>query len=62
MTIGTMSVVLANVVGVGELLIGMVAAYTAYRAIRYKIPPTEAILEGIELEHGEIPRRSSEAA
>lgn len=55
LAIGGAGAALASMVGVGELAVGAFAAYVAYRVIRYGVTPTEAIIEGVELEHGEIP-------
>ena len=59
---GAIGVGLAELVGIGQIVVGAVAAYAAYRVIRYGVAPTEALLEGVELEHGEVPRRTSKVA
>src|SRR4051812_20746400 len=48
LTIGALGVTLANIVGVGEIIIGTVAAYATYRVIRYGVTPTEALIEGTD--------------
>ncbi len=53
---GAVGVALASAVGVGELMTGGFLAYVAYRVIRYGVAPTEALIEGVELEHGQVPK------
>ena len=60
LTIGAVGVTLANLVGVGEIIIGTVAAYATYRVIRYGVTPTEALIEGVEIEHGEHEQESKQ--
>jgi len=62
LAIGALGVTLAELVGVGEIIIGAVAAYATYRVIRYGVGPTEALIEGVELERGELPKSSETAA
>ncbi len=59
---GALGVALASSVGVGELVAGGFVAYVAYRVIRYGVAWTEALIEGVELEHGEVPRKASNVA
>jgi hypothetical protein len=61
-TFGALGIFLADLVGVGELALGGLAAYAAYRVIRYNVSPSEALLEGAELERGEVPRHMSRSA
>lgn len=51
---GAGGAIAASVIGVGELLVGTFMAYVSYRIIRYGVAPTQAILEGVKLEHGEV--------
>lgn len=53
---GAGGVALASAVGVGELFVGGFLAYVVYRVLRYGVEPTEAIIEGVEIEHGERPK------
>lgn len=59
---GAAGVAAASATGVGELAVGLFSAYVVYRVIRYGVAPSEAIIEGVELEHGEAPRTESNAA
>ncbi len=52
-------VALANAIGVGELATGALLAYVVYRVVRHGIWPPQAIMEGMQLEHGEPPKRGS---
>ncbi len=56
---GAAAVALASSVGVGELMAGGFVAFVAYRVIRYGIAPTEAVIEGVQLEHGEAPKNAA---
>ncbi len=59
---GAAGVALASSIGVGELVAGGFVAYVAYRVIRYGVAWTEALIEGVELEHGEVPKKPSNVA
>ncbi len=59
---GALGVGLASSVGVGELVAGGFIAYVAYRVIRYGVAWTEALIEGVELEHGQVPKKASNVA
>ncbi len=52
---GALGTAVANVVGIGEIMFGAFVAYVAYRTVRYGVSPTQAVIEGVELEHGRIP-------